>query len=92
MLYFEWKEEDALKYAKEEGYENGFEAGEKLGEQRGIAYGEQKERENNIRALRDVLPAETIAEKFNLSKEYVIDVLKHDMCVCEPQSEYKVLK
>ena len=80
MLYFEWKEEDALKYAKEEGYENGFEAGE------------QKERENNIRALRDVLPAETIAEKFKLSKEYVYEVLKQDMCVCEPTVEYKVTR
>ena len=84
MLYFEWKEEDALKYAKEEGYENGFKAG--------FEDGEKKERENNIRALRDVLPAETIAEKFKLSKEYVYEVLKQDMCVCEPTVEYKATR
>ena len=92
MLYFEWKEEDALKYAKEEGYEDGFEAGEQIGMARGTAYGEKKEREELIRKFSKICTPEQIAETLQTSKEYVIDVLKHDMCVCEPKHSYSTSK
>ena len=88
MLLESWNMDEALAVSKEEGFEDGYE----LGEQRGRAYGEKKKQEDLIRALRDVLPVETIAEKFNLSKEYVLDVLKQDMCVCEPEHPYTATK
>ena len=92
MLLSGWNMDEALAVSKEEGYEDGFEAGEQYGIAQGKKYGEQKKQEELIHALRDVLPAETIAEKFNLSKEYVYEVLKQNMCVCEPTVEYKVRK
>ena len=76
MLYFEWKEEDAIKYAKEEGYEDG----------------KTEERAKNIRALKDVLSPDVIAEKFNVPKNYVIDLLQDEMCVCEPKANYEVIQ
>ena len=76
MLYFEWKEEDALKYAKEEGYEDGFEDGE------------QKKQEELIRKFSKKLSPEDIAETLQTSKEYVLEVLDQDICACEPERTY----
>ena len=86
MLYFEWKEEDALKYAKEEGFEDGFEAGFAGGK----AEGKAEERKEMIRAFKDVLSPEVIAEKIHEPVQYVLDVLKDDgtMYVCEPEHPY----
>ena len=86
MLLESWNMDEALAVSKEEGYEDGFEAGE----QRGIAYGEKKEREAIIRKLGKKLSSEDIAETLQISKEYVYEVLNQDMCVCEPTMEYKV--
>ena len=82
MLYFEWKEEDALKYAKEEGFEDGFEAG--------FAGGKAEERKEMIRAFKDVLSPEVIAEKIHEPVQYVLDVLKDDgtMYACEKEHPY----
>ena len=86
MLYFEWKEEDALKYAKEEGYEDGYDAGK--------VEGAAQERAKNIRALNGVLSLEKIAETFNVTKEYVLDVLKDDgtMYACQSTATYNTDK
>ena len=59
MLYFEWKEEDALKYAKEEGFEDGYEVG--------VA----QERVDLIRKFSKKLSPEDIAETLHVTKEYV---------------------
>ena len=82
MLYFEWKEEDALKYAKEEGYEDGYDDGK--------TEGAAQKQEEMIRALNGVLSPEKIAETFHVAKEYVLDVLKDDgtMYACEPEHPY----
>ena len=86
MLYFEWKEEDALKYAKEEGFEDDFEAGFAGGK----AEGKVEERKELIRAFKDVLSPEVIAEKIHEPVQYVLDVLKDDgtMYACEPEHPY----
>ena len=78
MLYFEWKEEDALKFAKEEGYEDGY------------GDGAAQKQEEMIRALTGVLSPEKIAETFHVAKEYVLDVLKDDgtMYACQPEHPY----
>ena len=60
------------------------EEGRAEGRAEGVLYGEKKKQEEMIRALNGVLPAETIAEKFQLSLEYVLEVLQEPMCVCEP--------
>ena len=90
MLYFEWKEEDALKYAKEEGFEDGFEAGfaggkaegkaegRAEGKAEGKAEGAARKQEELIRAFKDVLSPEVIAEKIHEPVQYVLDVLKDD--------------
>jgi hypothetical protein len=71
MLYFEWKEEDALKYAKEEGKAEGA---------------AQKQKEM-IRALNGVLSPEKIAETFNVTKEYVLEVLDSDDTMIASEKE-----
>ena len=78
MLYFEWKEEDALKYAKEEGYEDGFDDGK------------AEERKKMIRMFSKINTPEQIAETLHVTKEYVLDVLKDDgtMYACEPEHPY----
>ena len=79
MLITEWDWDECLdverKEARAEGKAEGLKEGIKEGIKEGREEGSKAERERNIRALRDVLPAETIAEKFNLTKEYVLDVL-----------------
>ena len=88
MLLESWNMDEALAVSKEEGYEDGFEAGE----QRGRAYGEKKEREDLIRKFSKINTPEQIAEILQTSKEYVLDVLKQDMCVCEPEHPYNAKK
>ena len=108
MLLSGWNMDEALIVSKEEGYEDGYEDGERHGimqgmsaglakgraegRAEGVVYGEKKKQEEMIRALNGVLPAETIAEKFQLSLEYVLEVLQEPMCVCEPQAIYEVEK
>jgi len=87
MLLSGWNMDEALNVSKEEGYEDGFEDGFAGGKAEGAA----QERAKNIRALKDILPTEKIAETFNVSKQYVQDVLKDDgtMYVCEPVHPYE---
>ena len=80
MLLESWNMDEALAVSKEEGYEDGFEAGEK------------REREELIRKFSAICTPEQIAEILQTSKEYVLDVLNQDICVCEPRAEYKVSK
>ena len=80
MLLESWNMDEALAVSKEEGYEDGFEAGEK------------REREELIRKFSAICTPEQIAETLQTSKEYVLDVLNQDICVCEPKAEYKVSK
>ena len=92
MLLESWNMDEALAVSKEEGFEDGYELGEKHGEQRGIAYGEKKKQEDLIRKFSKINTPEQIAEILQTSKEYVLDVLKQDMCVCEPEHPYNAKK
>ena len=92
MLLSGWNMDEALSVSKEEGYEDGFDDGKAEGRAEGVIYGEKTKQEEMIRALNGVLPAEIIAEKFKLSLEYVLEVLKDPMCVCEPGAKYEVNK
>ena len=74
MLLCGWNMDEALIVSKEEGFEDGFEAGFAGGKAEGAA----QERAQNIRALKDVLSPEKIAETFNVTKEYVLEVLNSD--------------
>ena len=78
--------DEALAVSKEEGYEDGFEDGER----RGVEYGEKKKQEEMIRAFRDVLSPEVIAEKIHVPVQYVLDILNDDgaAMVCEPTQSY----
>ena len=82
MLYFEWKEEDALKYAKEEGYEDGY------------GNGAAQKQEEMIRKFSKINTPEQIAEILHVTKEYVLEVLSADgaMYACEPTKEYNIRK
>ena len=82
MLYFEWKEEDALKYAKEEGYEDGYDDGK--------TEGAAQKQEEMIRMFSKINTPEQIAETLKVPKQYVLDVLKDDgtMYACEPEHPY----
>jgi len=86
MLLSGWNIDEALAVSKEEGYEDGFEAGER----RGVEYGEKKKQEEMIRAFRDVLSPEVIAEKIHVPVQYVLDILKDDgaAMVCELAQSY----
>ena len=104
MLLSGWNMDEALAVSKEEGFEDGYEDGYEDGERHGIMrgmvagraegvlYGEKAKQEEMIRALNGVLPAETIAEKFKLSLEYVLSVLQEPMCVGEREVTYEVNK
>jgi len=92
MLLSGWNMDEALSVSKEEGYEDGYDDGRAEGRAEGVLYGEKTKQEEMIRALNGVLPAEVIAEKFKLSLEYVLEVLKDPMCVCEPGAKYEVNK
>ena len=98
MLLSGWNMDEALAVSKEEGYEdgfedgfeNGFEDGEKLGLEKGEKQGEQKKQRELILALKGVLSPEVIAEKFQVSLEYVMAVLSGASMVSEPDTvEYK---
>ena len=80
MLFTEWDMDKALAISKEEGYEDGVE------------YGEQKERRKLILALNGVLSPEVIAEKFQVSLEYVQAVLNDAWMVSEGSVPYKAGK
>ncbi|MBQ2013780.1 MAG: Rpn family recombination-promoting nuclease/putative transposase [Peptococcaceae bacterium] len=80
MLMQEWKLEDALNYKEKKGREEG----EKIGE--------QKEREKTIRALKDVLEPEVIAETLKQPVEYVLKVLDDAAYVCEDTVPYRAEK
>ena len=82
MLYFEWKEEDALKYAKEEGYEDGY------------GDGAAQKQEEMIRMFSKINTPEQIAETLHVAKEYVLDVLKDDgtMYAYQPTATYNTDK
>ena len=92
MLLESWNMDEALAVSKEEGFEDGYELGEQRGISKGIEYGEKKEREELIRKFSAICTPEQIAETLQTSKEYVLDVLNQDICVCEPKAEYKVSK
>ena len=78
MLYFEWKEEDAIKYAKDEGREEGRNA----------------ERKEMIRMFSKINTPDQIAEALKVTKEYVMDVLREDgtMIASEPIATYNTKK
>ena len=94
MLLSGWNMDEALAVSKEEGFEDGYEAGERHGMMRGMAAGKAEgaaqERAQNIRALKDVLSPEKIAETFNVTKEYVLEVLDSDgtMIASAPEHPY----
>ena len=74
MLLSGWNMDEALIVSKEEGYEDGFEdgfAGGKAegraeGKAEGKAEGAARKQEELIRAFKDVLSPEVIAEKWKL--------------------------
>ena len=74
MLLSGWNMDEALIVSKEEGFEDGFEVGFAGCKAEGAA----QERAQNICALKDVLSPEKIAETFNVTKEYVLEVLNSD--------------
>ena len=74
MMLSGWNMDEALIVSKEEGFEDGFEVGFAGGKAEGAA----QERAQNICALKDVLSPEKIAETFNVTKEYVLEVLNSD--------------
>ena len=86
MLLSGWNMDEALIVSKEEGFEDGFEAGFAGGKAEGAA----QERAQNIRALKDVLSPEKIAETFNVTTEYVLEVLDSDgsLIASEPEPPY----
>ncbi len=90
MLLGEWKLEEALDYKENKGREEGREEGEKLGMAKGEKLGKEEKQQELIRALKDVLAPEVIAEKFQLPVEYVTGVLNGELAIAEPDAEYKV--
>ena len=99
MLLSGWNMDEALIVSKEEGYEDGFEdgfAGGKAegraeGKAEGKAEGAARKQEELIRAFKDVLSPEVIAEKIHEPVQYVLDVLKDDgtMYACESVHPYE---
>ena len=88
MLLGEWKLEEAMEYKEQKGREEG----ERIGIEKGERLGEMKEREKTVRALQDVLAPEVIAEKLQLSLEYVLAVLSGASVVSEPEVPYNAKK
>ena len=89
MLLGEWKLEEAMEYKEQKGREEGRKEGRAEGER----LGELKEREKMVRALQDVLTPEAIADKLQISLEYVLAVLSGASVVSELESvEYKAEK
>ena len=92
MLLSGWNMDEALAVSKEEGYEDGFEDGEKLGLEKGEKLGEQKKQRELILALKGVLSPEVIAEKFQVSLDYVMAVLNDAWIVSEESVPYEAVK
>lgn len=88
MLLGEWKLEEALDYKENKGREEG----EKIGIAKGAQLGREEKQQELIRALKDVLAPEVIAEKFQLLVEYVSGVLSGELVIAEPDVPYKVEK
>ena len=88
MLFTEWDMDKALAISKEEGYEDGVKYGVEYGEK----LGEQKKQRELILALKDVLSPEVIAEKFQVSLEYVMAVLNDGWLESEDSVPYKAVK
>ena len=88
MLLSGWNMDEALAVSKEEGYEDGFEDGFEDGEK----LGEQKKQRELILALKGVLSPEVIAEKFQVSLEYVMAVLSGASIVSEESVPYEAVK
>ena len=88
MLLGEWKLDEAMEYKEQKGREEG----ERIGIEKGERLGEIKEREKTVRALQDVLAPEVIAEKLQLSLEYVLAVLSGASVVSEPEVPYNAKK
>ena len=84
MLLGEWKLEEAMEYKEQKGREEGRKEGREEGK--------LLEREKMIYALKGVLSSEVIAEKFQLSLEYVLAVLSGASVVSEPEVPYNVKK
>ena len=80
MLLESWNMDEALAVSKEEGFEDGVEFG--------MVCGEQKKQEELIRKFSKINTPEQIAEILQTSKEYVLEVLDQDICVCEPERTY----
>ncbi len=76
MLLGEWKIEEALDYKEQKGREEGI----------------KEEKNRTIRALKDVLEPEVIAETVQQPVEYVLKVLDEAMMVSEDETAYKVEK
>ena len=95
MLLSGWNMDEALIVSKEEGFEDGFEAGfaggKAEGRAEGKAEGAARKQEELIRAFKDVLSPEVIAEKIHEPVQYVLDVLKDDgtMYACESVHPYE---
>ena len=102
MLLSGWNMDEALIVSKEEGFEDGFEAGfaggkaegRAEGKAEGKAEGAAQKQEEMIRAFKDVLSPEVIAEKIHEPVQYVLDVLKDDGTVyaCQPKAVYNTDK
>ncbi len=88
MLLGEWKLEEAMEYKEQKGREEGRKEGREEGER----LGELKEREKAIRAFQDILAPEVIADKLQISLEYVLAVLSGASVVSEPDVPYNAKK
>ena len=84
MLLGEWKLDEAMEYKEQKGREEGLKEGTQLGK-------EEKQREL-VYALKGVLAPEVIAEKFQLSLDYVMRVLNGEYMIAEPEVPYNVKK
>lgn len=94
MLFTEWNWDDAYRIAREEameiGMEHGLEEGRKQGiaqgiaqgiEQgleQGIAQGKREAIQESIYILKDVVPPDVLAEKFELPLAEVLRILETD--------------
>ena len=92
MLLGEWKLDEAMEYKLQKGREEGRKEGERIGIEKGERLGELKKEQEMVYALKGVLAPEVIAEKFQLSLEYVLAVLSGASMVSEPEVPYNAEK
>ena len=81
MLLGEWKLEEAMEYKEQKGREEG----ERLGLVKGEQLGKEEKQRELVYALKGVLAPEVIAEKFQLSLDYVMRVLNGEYMIAEPE-------